>query len=95
MTPSALDGGTELRAVIYANYNQNPDAITAESDLWKGSTLNPLFFTGTGVFGKVNDTWTANVNLTRQVASCASRRASTPTPCLRPLRSIPEHQRDG
>ena len=68
VTPSALDGGTELRAVIYANYNQNPDAITAESDLWKGSTLNPLFFTGTGVFGKVNDTWTANVNLTRQVA---------------------------
>ena len=44
------------------------DAITAESDLWKGSTLNPLFFTGTGVFGKVDDTWTANVNLTRQVA---------------------------
>ncbi len=33
VTPSALDGGTELRAVIYANYNQNPDAITAESDL--------------------------------------------------------------
>ena len=68
VTPSALDGGTELRAVIYANYNQNPGAITAESDLWKGSTLNPLFFTGTSVFGKVNDTWTANVNLTRQVA---------------------------
>lgn len=68
VTPSALDGGTELRAVIYANYNQNPGAIAAESDLWNGSTLNPLFFTGTGVFGKVNDTWTANVNLTRQVA---------------------------
>ena len=68
VTPSALDGGTELRAVIYANYNQNPGAITAESDLWKGSTLNPLFFTGTSVFGKKNDTWTANVNLTRQVA---------------------------
>ena len=29
--------------------------------------LGPAF-TGTGVFGKVNDTWTANVNLTRQVA---------------------------
>ena len=68
VTPSALDGGTKLRAVIYANYNQNPGAITAESDLWNGSTLNPLFFTGTGVFGKVNGTWTANVNLTRQVA---------------------------
>lgn len=89
VTPSALDGGTELRAVIYANYNQNPGAIAAESDLWKGSTLNPLFFTGTGVFGKVNDTWTANVNLTRQVAKLRIKAASTPTPCPRPLRSIP------
>lgn len=72
VTPSALEAGTQLKAVIYANYQTPPAPISSESDFWTvsgGTTqLKPLFFTGEGEFGKVSDAWTASINLTRQVA---------------------------
>ncbi|WP_195272084.1 DUF4906 domain-containing protein [Alistipes putredinis] len=72
VTPSALEAGTQLKAVIYANYQTPPAPISSESDFWtvSGGTaqLKPLFFTGEGEFGKVSDAWTASINLTRQVA---------------------------
>lgn len=78
VTPSALKNGTQLMAVIYANYKTPPGTISAESEFWKETedtqTLKPLFFTGAGEFREEADgTWKANVSLTRQVAKLRIR----------------------
>lgn len=78
VTPSALKNGTQLMAVIYANYKTPPGTVSAESEFWKETegtqTLKPLFFTGAGEFREEADgTWKANVSLTRQVAKLRIR----------------------
>lgn len=100
VTPSALEAGTQLKAVIYANYQTPPAPISSESDFWtvSGGTaqLKPLFFTGEGEFGKVSDAWTASINLDaagRQVA----HQGRYPPRCraLDSYHRPPKHQRGG
>ena len=72
VTYAALNGGTELKVVIYANSKEAPGAIAAESDFWSGTgvdqELKPLFFSGEAIFEGKDTKWMASVRLTRQVA---------------------------
>lgn len=71
-----LTNGYSLLAVVYANYTSSgadgpdrPSDIADESAFWDGSSLNPLFFSGSDEFVKNSSgAYEATVELKRQVA---------------------------